>query len=129
MLLSNTTFHTQYDSQYGFRSNRWHCLAPIPSTLAATLRANQLAKIQAAKARRKRDTQEPSEDQGPEPTPAQAAAPITPVIAANKASRSGNDSPGGSSPQPTNNTAPAPVPETPDTANKGNRSNGGRKKK
>jgi hypothetical protein len=101
--------------------------APIPSTLAATLRANQLANIQAAKAKRKRETEEPSQDQAPEPTPAQAAAPVTPATAANKASRSGNDSPGGSSPQPTNNTAPAPeqatAPSTVIAGRKGNRKN------
>jgi hypothetical protein len=98
--------------------------APEPSSLAARLRATQEFNIQAAKAKRKRET-EMTEDEAMGLTPAQAAQ-ETQETAANKTSRTtGNDSPGGSSPLPTNNTASAPAqattPPTVIAGRKGNR--------
>ena len=100
--------------------------APEPSTLAARIRAAQEANIQAAKAKRKRDS-EMTEDEAMGLTPAQAAQEAQ-ETAANKTSRTtGNDSPGGSSPLPTNDTASAPdqatAPLTVTAGRKGNRKN------
>jgi hypothetical protein len=97
--------------------------APEPTTLAARIRAAQEANIQAAKAKRKRET-EMTEDEAMGLTPAQAAQ-ETQETAANKTSKTtGNDSPGGSSPVPTNNTASAPTQDTtPPTVSTGRRRN------
>ena len=83
--------------------------APAPSTMAAKIKAKQLANIDAAKAKRKR-VEEVQDAAEVDPTPAEAAI--------NKSPKT--DGPGGSSPGGSANTdppvaaekAPAPAPAT-----------------